>query len=686
MELTDITPEMLEFIQQQEPSYKATLKVPDRNAINLLKNWAKNNIEYISDEINLQNVFSGLTAYYHNEIISKSVLNRIPKIFSEFNRRSNKSNENIFLSSFNYAVLDLRSTFTEYFTADDPTAFTVKKVTKSFLIKQLRKAYKARLDQINAERKAKAEHPNKIKEITCLSESGLASLLLRYIPMFKTKNTEDTMLCIYDFDKGIYDTNDLYLGELVDKLDSQSSERMVYNVRYKLILRTQVKVLEENKYLYPVQNGIYDKRNQKLTPYSPAFRYITQVATPYDRNAQEPRYELQNGEFWTPTNFIKDLACNDPEIEHLLYEVIDDSVNGSYSREQAIFLLGKKNGGLSHNGSNGKGTYQDLIQAIAGEENTAHLRADVMNERFAINGLLGKTVNIGDDLQANTYIADSSNFNGAVSGDALHADVKNKKAIEFRFKGAMIQSTNDLPSFKNKTGGTYRRMVIVPFNAHFNASEDGKNIKSVYIKTIETRKWFLKKALEMPFFSEFTVPTKSKQLIDDFKTDNDTIRLFVNEEMSNIPIARIGGKPLYKLYQDWSERNGYKRPYVKQQFTKQVSGVLLDDPENIQKITMQQFDDIATNKDNREKLINKILPIFKCDFEYSNRATTKEYSNYSSGDIDFFSKGQDRAYCFSIRELLCDTLEVFDSLPKKDSPEFEKQNNKLKSLQSKLIE
>lgn len=678
----ELNKNVLNFIVEQEPTYKATLNVTDSEALKILKAWSKANSEYISNKSNLQNVFCGLITYHQNGNISERVLNRIPIIFSKVNKLSIETNKTVLLSSYSFTVKNLASSFDNYFTNDEPIKFQTVKLTNHLLIERLQSTYDLWLERINEEKKAKSKNPRLANR---LSESSLAKLLITFIPMFKTSSDDKALLCVFDFDKGIYDTNDLYLAELVDKLDPNSNERTVYNIRFKLILRTSVQQLEDNKYFYPVQNGIYDKQSKKLMYYSPAYRFISQVATPYVRNAKEPKYKLLDGSYWTPTSFIKSLSCNDPEIENLLYEVIDDSVNGNYSRGQAIFLLGKKDGGLSNNGSNGKGTFQDMIQAIVGDDNTAHLRADVMKERFAINNLLGKTVNIGDDLQANTYVDDSSNFNGAVTGDELFADRKNKKPVSFRFRGAMIQSTNEMPSFKNKTGGTYRRMVIVPFNAHYEPSEDGKNIKNEYVKTSETREWLLKKALEMPFFSEFTTPRVSMELMDDFKTDNDTVRLFVNEEMNNIPIARMGGKKLYALYRKWSDENGYKQPYTKQKFITQVTGILSENQEEIETMTMEQFNKIASNKDEREQLINTVLPIKKCAFVYDKRARNKLYSNFRTNEIEFIDVGQDRAFCFPVRELLFESLELIDSMPKADSPEFKKQRDKLLEKQSKLI-
>lgn len=95
--------------------------------------------------------------------------------------------------------------------------------------------------------------------------------------------------------------------------------------------------------------------------------------------------------------------------------------------------------------------------------------------------LEGKTLVIGDDVPVGVNIEDSSNFNSVITGDPVLVNIKNKQPYRTVFRTTVIQSTNGMPRFKNKTGGTNRRLLIVPFNADFNGAKENPNIKEKYL-------------------------------------------------------------------------------------------------------------------------------------------------------------------------------------------------------------
>ncbi len=61
-------------------------------------------------------------------------------------------------------------------------------------------------------------------------------------------------------------------------------------------------------------------------------------------------------------------------------------------------------------GSNGKGTYQQLLYNLIGPQNIATLKINQFSERFKLALLVEKVAVIGDDVGAGIYIDDSSNL------------------------------------------------------------------------------------------------------------------------------------------------------------------------------------------------------------------------------------------------------------------------------------
>ena len=181
----------------------------------------------------------------------------------------------------------------------------------------------------------------------------------------------------------------------------------------------------------------------------------------------------------------------------------------------------------------------------------------------------GKTVIIGDDVQAGIYVDESSNFNSVVTGEPVLVEEKNKQPYTTVFRKTVIQSTNELPRFKNKTNGTYRRFGIIPFRKSFSSKEDNWAIKDDYIYREEVLEYVLKKALEISF-DRFIEPKASLEALEDFKESNDTVKAFVNEWFDKFQSTRLPSRFLWWLYQEWCRDEGVKK-LTKRKFENQLA-------------------------------------------------------------------------------------------------------------------
>src|SRR5699024_7999070 len=108
----------------------------------------------------------------------------------------------------------------------------------------------------------------------------------------------------------------------------------------------------KDRYLIPVNNGIFNLKTKQLQSFDPKYVFTSKIDTDYIENAKHPEFE----DGWNVDDWLMEIANNDVEIYNLLWEVISDSINGNYSRKISIWLVG--------DGSNGKGTYQDLIRHV----------------------------------------------------------------------------------------------------------------------------------------------------------------------------------------------------------------------------------------------------------------------------------------------------------------------------------
>ncbi|MED0665676.1 phage/plasmid primase, P4 family [Bacillus badius] len=426
------------------------------------------------------------------------------------------------------------------------------------LQKVLRERRFEELERIAAEQKAqwvaggmKGKEP---KKPTALTPLRCAVILPEYISFILFDFEENTRLAMYQPTEGIYTRNITLIKRVISWLEPQLNNSKAEDVIYHLTNTADMREKTESRYLIPVQNGVFNLKTKKLEPFSPEYVFTTKISTAYIENPSLPVIDGWNVEDW-----LSSIACGDKEIIHLLWQVMNDSLNGNYTRKKAIFLVG--------DGNNGKGTFQELIINLIGVQNIASLKVNEFDERFRLSALEGKTAVIGDDVPVNVYIDDSSNFNSVVTGDRVQVEFKNKPLYTTAYRCSVIQSTNGMPKFRNKTQGTIRRIIIVPFNADFNGSVENFKIKDEYIRDEKVLQYVLHKAIHMDF-ERFDIPKASMRELEVFQQDNDPILDFKLSVFDEWEIQEVPKYVVYGFYKIFCNDNGYK--YVAdRQFHKQ---------------------------------------------------------------------------------------------------------------------
>lgn len=411
--------------------------------------------------------------------------------------------------------------------------------------KDLRKALKKqRRYELAALEEAWEDQGSKGRKPTTISAIRCAMVLQEYVRFALFDLEENTKLAMYLPDEGIYTQNATRIQRVISWLEPKHNENKAKEIIYHISNMSDVMEKTNDRYLIPVDNGIFNIKTRQLEPFSPDYVFTTKISTKYIETPVNPVIDGWDLESW-----IRSIACNDEQVINLLWQVINDSLNGNYTRKKAIFLIGE--------GNNGKGTFQELLSELIGDANVASLKVNEFDERFKLSVLEGKTAVIGDDVPANVYVDDSSNFNSVVTGDRVLVEFKGQPLYSTVFRCSVIQSTNGMPSFKNKTQGTLRRLIIVPFNADFNGDLENAAIKDDYIKRPEVLQYVLHKAINMDF-EKFDIPDVSLKELEIFKQDNDPVYEFKVNVFDDWNIPRVPKYIVYGFYKKYCEDNGFK--------------------------------------------------------------------------------------------------------------------------------
>lgn len=357
-------------------------------------------------------------------------------------------------------------------------------------------------------------------------------------------------LCVYDVTKGIYTEDSLYIQKLIFNKEQRYKKANVEDVMYKIKMMTQRVLPTIDRYLIPVNNGIFNLKTKKLLPFSPEYYFTSKITTNYIENAPKPEWDFDS--------WLNEIGCSDQEVTQLLWQVINESVNGSYSRGKYFILTG--------DGNNGKGTFQMLLINLIGKENVSTLKIHEFGDRFRSYQLQGKVCNVGDDIDSE-YIKDNTFLQSLITMDLVTLEQKNKDPFSVQMGIGVVFSANKIPKVGNKTNGTYRRMMIIPFNASFEGKED-KSIKEEKLKDKTVLEYVLHQSLKLDF-ERFTEPKAVVEAKEDFKKENDPVLEFYTEEIQpfiypenkeqfDSSLNRLPIPYVYAMYQSFTKENGYK--------------------------------------------------------------------------------------------------------------------------------
>lgn len=470
------------------------------------------------------------------------------------------------------------------------------------------KLFKLRQEELLIMEKVWEENDKKGRKPSVISPLRTAFILRQELSFVLFDMEENTKLGMYLPSEGIYTQNTSLIKRIVSWLEPHHNERKAEETIYHIKNASNVKEKTNSKYLIPVENGVFNRQTKKLEPFNPDYVFTTKISTPYIENPEKP---VIDG--WDVDEWLNEIACGDEEIITLLWQVINDSMNGNYTRKKAIFLIG--------DGNNGKGTFQELLINLIGSFNVASLKVNEFDKPFRLSVLEGKTAVIGDDVPVNVYVDDSSNFNSVVTGDRVSVEFKNRQPYEAHFRCTVIQSTNGMPKFKNKTQGTLRRILIVPFNANFNGQKENPKIKEDYIQDEKVLQYILYKAINMDF-ERFITPKASLKELESFKQDNDPIYEFKVSVFDQWNVPKIPKYMVYGFYKHFCEENGYK-PLSERKFHKEFKAHLSAD-----------WDSDSQGRFKWEDLIKYVGDLDKSDVNIEFPVPSKNFKAYENNRLE----------------------------------------------------
>ncbi|WP_195853362.1 DNA primase family protein [Aerococcus mictus] len=344
-------------------------------------------------------------------------------------------------------------------------------------------------------------------------------------------------------DHWISDNNKLLraIVQYVELKNAQDNELIHQFQKYaEFINEEHFPIIFKNNYYF--KNGkAYPGEYKEFTPY---YLDVNYEPTAYSSDVDE---------------FLNFLTCDRQDLRQVVEEILGHVLMDKGFPHKVFFFIGEK-------GANGKSTFLEMLNAFAGDLGT-NISLENFNDPTSVVELEGHLVTIGDDIDAR-YLERSSNFKILASGNTLMVRPIYSTPYRMKNKAPLIFTANDMPTFKDKTGGIARRLVIIPCDNVVKKVDFSIDEK---LSTDEAKSYLLNLALEglnrlQVNGGKFSESETINNLVKGYLVESNTILQFIDDVGINPDLPDTA---VYKEYRDYCDAIGSK-PFTKTSFTQEL--------------------------------------------------------------------------------------------------------------------
>lgn len=341
-----------------------------------------------------------------------------------------------------------------------------------------------------------------------------------------------------------YETATLYRNYAIRRRDSRYITSALKEGRPKLEI--DQKQLDSDGYLLNTPSGTYDlRRGLDEVREHCADDFITKMT------AVDPSDEGKD--LWQSA--LHTFFLGDSELVNYVQEIVGLAAIGKVCIEALIIAYGE--------GRNGKSTFWNTIARVLGSY-AGNMSADTLtvgckrNVKPELAEVRGKRLIIAAELEEGMRL-NTSNVKQLCSTDEIYAEKKYKDPFAYVPSHTLILYTNHLPRVGALDAGTWRRLIVIPFNARIEGSSDVKN----YADFLYSRaggavlSWIIEGARRV-IAKDYIVtqPEIVKEAISRYKENNDWLSHFLEDCCDVDKQFTEKSGELYSTYRSYCLQNG----------------------------------------------------------------------------------------------------------------------------------
>lgn len=293
-------------------------------------------------------------------------------------------------------------------------------------------------------------------------------------------------------------------------------------------------------------NGLYNLETHELEPHNPDLHFTTQLAFPYDEQAECPNFDR-----FLRTSLVLPDGETDWRMIDLVKEALAYSMTARTDLKASFWLVGKPD--------SGKSTMIGLLRALMGSlHRTIDLNQLGVN-RFLLSEIVGKRVVTFTEASVGSFLPDAL-YKAIVGGaDEIYADVKNRPGITFVPEAKFWWAMNDAPRTTDRSGAVMNRLRVIVFNHSIPQDKRDpallpkmeRELSGIFNDLVSAYRRLCRAG-------DFTRPAQSEAWREQYRMENDTEAVYIRERCEVAPGHWVFGEPLYKDYKNWCEEFGYK--------------------------------------------------------------------------------------------------------------------------------
>ncbi|HIE85195.1 MAG TPA: hypothetical protein EYQ00_15770 [Dehalococcoidia bacterium] len=292
----------------------------------------------------------------------------------------------------------------------------------------------------------------------------------------------------------------------------------------------------------------FEKEQWVLKPHDKSDYRSTQIPHAYDPDAKSPRFNL----------FLDEIFAGDSDIEQkktVVLELLGYSMLGSCEFEKFAMLIG--------GGANGKSVLLKVVSQLLGHRSITAVQPSSFKNNFQMGHLHGKLANVVSELKEGAEIEDAK-LKAIVSGELVTAEHKGITPFDFNPVATCWFGTNHMPHSRDFSEALFRRAIILKFNNSFLGTAGDKHLhKKLLAEMPGVFAQSLKAVGEVIKRGGFTECPSSEAAKEDWRTEIDQARQFVNECCYAEEGAIVPFKEIYAAYTAWTRDSGIKSPLNK---------------------------------------------------------------------------------------------------------------------------